>query len=93
MATETNYNELLEQVLKRVIANNEQIKPGTPLAELKEAIEESIKNLPPLEFEEFNRAVSDMDSAAETLIRRAPEIIGWNADQIVEWIEALAKKV
>jgi hypothetical protein len=35
----------------------------------------------------------DDASAVERFVQKAPEIIGWNADQIVEWIEELTKKV
>jgi hypothetical protein len=92
MAMEPAQEDLLRQVLDQVVQNNQQIKPGTPMAELKAAIEAALGSLPPLEFEEFTQAVGDAD-AADRLVRRAPEMIGWNADQIVEWVEELAKKV
>jgi hypothetical protein len=92
MAGETNQEELLRNVLERVIQNNRQVRPGTPMAELRSAIEAALSALPPLEFEEFTQAIGDT-AAAERFVRNAPEIIGWNADQIVEWIEELSKKV
>ena len=42
--------------------------------------------------EEFTAAVEDTN-AATRLLQQAPDLIGWNADQIVEWIEELAKKL
>lgn len=92
MANETNHEELLRNVLDRVMQNNRQIRPGTPMAELKAAIEAAISALPPLEFEAYSQAINDK-TAAERFVQKAPEIIGWNADQVVEWIEALSKKV
>jgi hypothetical protein len=89
---EKTHEELLREMLEQVVQNNAQVKPGTPMFELKAAIESAISTLPPLEFEEFNQAISDTD-ASEKLVRRAPELIGWNADQIVEWVQELAKKM
>ena len=91
MANEVSHQELLAKVLDRVIQNNQAVRPGTPMAELKDAIEAAIQNLPPLEFGEFSKAIEDT-GAAEALVQRAPEIIGWDADRIIEWIETLAKK-
>ena len=92
MASDQAHEDLLKGVLDQVVQNNRQIRPGTPMADLKAAIETALTSLPPLEFEEFTKAISD-EQAGETLIQRAPEIIGWNADQIVEWIEQLSKKI
>jgi hypothetical protein len=92
MSNEQSHEELLREVLEVAVRNNQQLRPGTPLAELKTAIESALRNLPPLEFEEFAQAVEDAD-AAQKLVQRAPEIVGWNADQIVAWIEELAKKL
>ena len=64
-----------------------------PLATLKEAIEASLRDLPPLEFEEFSRVLDGDSDISDQLINRAPEMIGWNADKIVEWVEELAKKL
>ena len=91
MANEQTHEELLKEVLDQVIRNNRQMRPGTPLAELKAAIEAGLTSLPPLKFEEVTQAVGDT-KAGETLLQRAPEIIGWNADQLVEWVEELARK-
>ncbi len=92
MAQDQSHEELLKNVLERVVANNQHIRPGTPMAELKEALEAALQSLPPLEFEEFNQAIEDENAAAK-LVDNAPELIGWNADQLVEWVEALAKKM
>jgi hypothetical protein len=94
MSNEQSYDDLLKTVLDRVVQNNQQIRPGTPMAELKDAIESALASLPPLEFEEFNQVLQNIDkNAASKLIERGPEIIGWNADQIVQWIEELSKKM
>jgi len=87
-----NHDELLRTVLDRVVQNNQRLRPGTPLAELKDAIEAALTTLPQLEFEEFTKAI-ESDDAADKLIERAPQIIGWNADQIVAWVEEISKKV
>ena len=92
MAPDDANEKLLEEVLERVIQRNMQIRPGTPMAELKNAIESAISSLPPLEYQEFKTALEDSD-AARKLVDRAPEIIGWNADKIVELIEELSKKM
>lgn len=92
MSGNESYNELLNSVLEKVIQNNQQVRPGTPMAELKDAIEAALSSLPPLEFEEFSQALDTQD-AANKLINRGPEIIGWNADQIVQWVEELAGKL
>jgi hypothetical protein len=86
---EQTYNTILKEVLDRVVQNNQQLRPGTPLAELKEAIEAALSTLPPLEFKEFT-AVLDGDDAAQELIDKAPELIGWNADKIIQWIKELS---
>jgi len=91
MATENSQEQLLRTVLEHVVQNNRQIRPGSPMAELKAAIEGALSSLPPLEFEAYTQAVGDT-SAVERFVQKAPEIIGWNADQIVEWIEDLSKK-
>lgn len=92
MPAETSHQELLKRVLERIKQNNLEARPGTPMAELKEAIEAAIEDLPPIEFEEFTQAIEDK-GAADQLIEKGPEIIGWNADKIVEWIEALSTKL
>lgn len=86
------HDALLNSVLERVIENNQQIRPGTPMADLKEAIESAMSSLPPLEFEEFSQVLEDSD-AEKVLLERAPELIGWNADQIIEWVEEISKKI
>ena len=91
MAHEQSHEELLKGVLEQVVRNNRQMRPGTPMAELKMAIEAGLTALPPLKFDEVTQAVGDANAAA-TLVERAPEIIGWNADQLVEWVEELARK-
>lgn len=92
MSTEDSYEQLLQNILDRVIQNNQQLRPGTPMLELKEAIEAALSSLPPLEFSEFNQAL-EQNNATEELIRQAPEVIGWNADQIVDWLEELSRKL
>ena len=92
MATVDANEKLLQEVLERIIQRNMQIRPGTPMAELKNAIESAISSLPPLEYQEFKSALDDKD-AASPLVDRAPEMIGWNADKMVELIEELAKKL
>jgi hypothetical protein len=92
VSTEQTHEDLLQEVLQLVIENNQQMKPGTPLAELRTAIEAALASLPPLEFQEFSQAVGDTEAAAR-LVQNAPEMIGWNADQIVQWVEELAKKI
>ena len=92
MSAEESYEKLLQNVLDRVIQNNQQVRPGTPMAALKEAIEASLSALPPLEFQEFSEAIENQN-AAEQLVSRGPELIGWNADQIVQWVEELAGKL
>ncbi len=90
--SDESHAALLGEVLERVRQNNLQARPGTPMAELKNAIEEALASLPALEFEEFSKAIDDAD-AAQRLVQRAPEMIGWNADQIVEWVEKLSEKL
>jgi hypothetical protein len=92
MVTDSSQEQLLRTVLEHVIQNNRQNRPGSPMAELKSAIEAALSSLPPLEFEAFSQAVGDA-GAVDRFVQKAPEIIGWNADQIVEWIEALSKKI
>jgi hypothetical protein len=92
MSTDLSHEELLQRVLERVIENNRRDRPGTPMAELKSAVESALSSLPPLEFDAFNQAISD-DNALERFVQKAPELIGWNADQIVEWVEELSKKL
>ena len=89
---EESHEELLKEVLDRVIKNNYQARPGTPMAELKDAIEAAITALPALEFEEYSKADADKD-ADRDLVARAPEMIGWDADHIIEWVEELSKKL
>lgn len=93
MAQEMTHEELLKGVLDRVVENNKRLRPGTPMAELKDAIEASLGSLPPLEFEEFSRLTEgDKDYSAE-LLRRAPEMLGWDADQIITWVEEVTQKL
>jgi len=91
MSSEQSHEELLRQVLE-VAARNNQRSVRALDAELKLAIEAALRNLPPLEFEEFSKAIGDTD-AAQKLVQRAPEVVGWNADQIVQWVEDLSKKL
>jgi len=86
------HEELLKVVLNRIIENNQNIRPGTPMADLQNAIEGAIENLPPLDFEDYDKAIGNQD-AAKNLLDQAPELIGWNTDQILEWMEELAKKI
>jgi hypothetical protein len=92
MANEEQYEQLLKDVLDQVVQNNRQLRPGTPMAELKSAVEAALSALPPLQLEEYTKAIDDAN-AANTLIERAPQLIGWNADKIVAWIEELSKKI
>jgi len=92
MSAEQSHEELLREVLGTVVQSNQQTRPGTPMAELKTAIETALMALPPLEFKEFEQAISDT-GAAEKLVLRAPEMVGWNADQNVEWVEQIAQKI
>lgn len=46
----------------------------------------------PLEFEEFSKALTDTE-AEMNLIKCAPEITGWDADHIVDWIETLSRGI
>jgi hypothetical protein len=89
---EQSHEELLGKVLDIAVQNNQRVRAGTPLAELKSAIESGLKSLPPLEFADFKEAIGDAD-AANRLIHRAPEIIGWDADKIVEWLDQLSGKI
>jgi len=93
MPADTTHEELLKSVLDRVVKNNQELRPGTPLAELKDAIEGSLSSLPPLEFQEFSRMLEGSPDYSDQLLRRAPEMIGWNADQIIEWVEDLSQKL
>ena len=92
MSTETSQEALLEKVLERVNESNLAARPGTPMAELRAAIEDALSNLEPLDFEDFTDVLDEEDAAA-TLVNKAPELIGWNADKIVEWFEELGKKL
>lgn len=92
MSNEQSHEALLKEVLDTIVQNNKQARPGTPMAELRGAIETALASLPPLNFRDFEQAISDT-GAAERLVQRAPEMIGWNADQIVEWVEQIARKV
>jgi hypothetical protein len=92
MTTEFDQEQLLRRVLEQVTQNNRQTRPGTPMAELKAALDAALSSLPPLEFEAYTQAVSDA-GAVERFVQKAPEIIGWDADQIVEWIEELSQKI
>jgi len=92
MSSEQSHEELLREVLDIVVQSNQQTRPGTPMAELKTAIEMALSALPPLEFKEFEQAINDT-GAAEKLVQRAPEMIGWNADKIVEWVEQITQKM
>jgi hypothetical protein len=92
MGAKISYDELLKTVLDRVVQNNQQLRPGTPLSDLKNAIESALGSLPQLEFGEFSKVLDNKDSV-EQLLERAPQIIGWNADQIVKWVEEISKKV
>lgn len=92
MSKMDNHEQLLEKVLDGIVARNNQVAPGTPMAKLKEAIENNLNSLPPLDFQEFDDAVSDTN-AVENLIKNAPDLIGWNADKIIEWIENISKKI
>ncbi len=92
MSTEQSHEELLRQALEIAIRNNQQIRPGTPMAELKSAIETALNSLPPLEFEQFAEATGDTE-AVHRLVDNAPELAGWDADRIVEWVQKLAEKM
>jgi hypothetical protein len=92
MSEDLPHEELLNKVLDIAIQNNLRVRAGTPMAELKAAIEAALTALPPLQFEEFSQTVSDTE-AADRLVERAPEMIGWNADRVVEWLEQLAGHV
>lgn len=92
MSAEQSHEELLREVLDIVVQSNQQTRPGTPMAELKTAIEMALSSLPPLEFKAFNDAINDT-GAAERLVQRAPEMIGWNADKIIEWVEQITQKM
>jgi hypothetical protein len=91
MANEQTHEQLLKEVLDQVVQNNRQLRPGTPMAELKSAVEAALGALPPLQLEENTKVIDDAN-AAKSLVDRAPQLIGWDADKIVEWIEELSKK-
>jgi hypothetical protein len=93
MTSDSSHEQLLKDVLDRVVQHNQQLMPGTPLAELKAAIEESLSTLPPLEFRELSGLLEPGTDYSSELIRRGPEMIGWDADKIIEWVEALAGKL
>lgn len=92
MTANPSHESLLRELIELTAQNNRQMKPGSPMAELQAAIEAAVASLPPLEFQEYTAAVEDGNAAAR-LVQQAPDLIGWNADQIVEWIEELAKKL
>jgi hypothetical protein len=92
MANEQTHEQLLKEVLDQVVQNNRQLRPGTPMAELKSAVEAALGALPPLQLEEYTKVIDDAN-AAKSLVDRAPQLIGWDADKIVEWIEELSKKI
>ena len=92
MSTKISHDDLLKEVLERVVQNNQQLRPGTPLSDLKSAIESALGSLPQLEFGEFSKVLENKDSI-EQLLERAPQIIGWDADHIVAWVEEISKKV
>lgn len=92
MTSDSDQEQLLRKVLEQVVQNNRQTRAGTPMAELKAALDAAVSSLPPLEFEAFNQAIGD-SAAMDRFVQKAPEIIGWDADHIVEWIEALSKKL
>lgn len=92
MTQKHDHENLLKEVLDRIIENNRNIRPGTPMAELQSAIEGAIQNLEPLNFEDFDKAIGNRD-AAKNLLEQAPEMIGWNTDQVLEWVEELSKKI
>lgn len=88
---EQSHEAILSRVLDRIEQNNEQIRPGTPLHDLNHAIEEALKMLPELKTDDFNQVMSSNDYL-QRLIADAPEMIGWNADKIIEWIETIKSK-
>ncbi len=92
MSTEQTHEELLREVLDNVVRNNQQLRPGTPMAELKASIETALNSLPPLEFTTYNEAINNTDAARE-LVQNTPAIIGWDADKIIKWVQELADKV
>jgi hypothetical protein len=93
MAQDMTHEELLRGVLDRVVENNRSLRPGTPMAELKDAIEASLSSLPPLEFKEFSQVTEGDANYAAELLRRAPELLGWDADQIIAWVEEVTEKL
>lgn len=92
MSADSSPEAMLRDLIELTAQNNKQLKPGSPMAELQAAIEAALASLPPLDFQEFAAAIEDTNAAAR-LVQQAPDLIGWNADQIVEWIEELAKKL
>jgi hypothetical protein len=96
MTQDMTHEELLEKTLDRVVENNKRLRPGTPMAELKDAIEASLSSLPPLEFKEFSELIANMEEESDfsqEMLTRAPEILGWDADQIIAWVEEITKKL
>ncbi len=88
---EQQHVKLLNELLDKTIAHNRSLNPGSPMANLHQAIEQAIENLPRLQFDTFEQAIEDK-SSAEQLIQRAPQMIGWDAENLIAWIEELAKK-
>lgn len=87
---EQSHEAILGEVLDRIEQNNESLRAGTPLAELRDAIETALQSLPELQTDDFNQVMGNSDFL-QRLVAEAPEIIGWNADQIITWIEEIAK--
>lgn len=88
---EQSHEALLGEVLNRIEQNNESLRAGTPLAELRDAIEAALQSLPELQTDDFDQVMGNSDFLGR-LVAEAPEIIGWNADQIITWIEQIAKQ-
>lgn len=88
---EQSHEAILSQVLDRIEKNNEQLRPGTPLHELNNAIEEALKLLPELKTDDFDQVMNSTDYL-QRLISDAPNMIGWDADKIIEWIEVIRQK-
>ena len=93
MAQDMTHEELLKNVLDRVVESNRSLRPGTPMPELKDAIEASLSSLPPLEFEEFRQLTEEDRDYSAKLLRRSEDMLGWNADQIIAWVEEVTRKL
>ncbi len=87
-----SHEAILAEVLNRIEQNNESLRAGSPLAELRDAIEAALQSLPELQTDDFDQVMGNSDFL-QRLVMEAPEIIGWNADQIITWIEEIAKKL